>query len=48
VAALDALIAAILHMSAPVDRHSGVVAAIGMRRSLFPGAPAYRPAASTR
>jgi uncharacterized membrane protein YccC len=46
VAALDALIAAILHMSAPVDRHSGVVAAIGLRRSLFPGAPAYQPAAS--
>lgn len=46
VAALDALITSILHMSAPVDRHSGVVAAIGLRRSLFPGAAAYRPAAS--
>jgi uncharacterized membrane protein YccC len=46
VAALDALIGAILHMSAPVDRHSGVVAAIGLRRSLFPGAPAYQPPAS--
>jgi hypothetical protein len=46
VAALDALIGAILHMSAPVDRHSGVVAAIGLRRSLFPGAPAYQPTAS--
>jgi uncharacterized membrane protein YccC len=45
-AALDAVIVAVLHMSAPADRHSGVVAAIGLRRSLFPGAPVYQPATS--
>jgi uncharacterized membrane protein YccC len=45
VASLDAVIAAILHMSTPADRYSGVVAAIGLRRSLCPGAPAYEPAA---
>jgi uncharacterized membrane protein YccC len=43
-AALDAVLDAALHMRTPADRHSGVVAAIGLRRSLFPGAPAYRPA----
>jgi hypothetical protein len=44
VVALDAVIAAILHMSTPADRYTGVVAAIGLRRSLFPGAPAYQSA----
>jgi hypothetical protein len=33
-------------MGTPADRYSGVVAAIGLRRSLAPGAPAYQPAAS--
>jgi uncharacterized membrane protein YccC len=46
VAALDAVIVAVLHMGTPADRYSGVVAAIGLRRSLAPGAPAYQPAAS--
>jgi uncharacterized membrane protein YccC len=46
VAALDAVIVAVLHMSTPADRYSGVVAAIALRRSLAPGAPAYQPAAS--
>jgi uncharacterized membrane protein YccC len=46
VAALDAVIAAVLHMGTPADRYSGVVAAIGLRRNLAPGAPAYQAAAS--
>jgi uncharacterized membrane protein YccC len=44
IAALDAVVVAVLHLVAPADRHSGVVAAIGLRRSLFPVAPAYQSA----
>jgi hypothetical protein len=46
IAALDAAIVAVLRMRTPADRHSGVVAAIGLRCSLFPDAPAYQPATS--
>ncbi len=43
---LDEVIATILRMATPADRRSGVVAAVGLRRSLFPDAPPYQPRAA--
>jgi uncharacterized membrane protein YccC len=43
---LDGVIASILRMTTFADRCSGVVAAVGLRRSLFPDAPAYQPMAA--
>jgi uncharacterized membrane protein YccC len=47
IVALDGVIAAILRMATPADRRSGVMATVGLRRSLFPDAPPYRPGAAT-
>jgi hypothetical protein len=45
---LDAAMAGILQLNEPADRHAGIVAAIGLRRALFPHASAYRPVEATR
>jgi uncharacterized membrane protein YccC len=45
---LDAAMAGILQLNEPADRHAGIVAAIGLRRALFPQASAYRPVEATR
>jgi uncharacterized membrane protein YccC len=42
VARLDAAIEEILQLPDATDRHAGIRAAIGCRRTLFPQAPAYR------
>jgi len=45
IAALDSSMAGLLRMARAVDRHAGIVAAVGLRRGMFPQAPAYRPGA---
>jgi uncharacterized membrane protein YccC len=40
---LDAAIGAILRLQAPADRYTGIAATVGLRRGLFPQAPAYQP-----
>jgi uncharacterized membrane protein YccC len=46
IVSLDGFIAAILRMATSADRCAGVVAAVGLRRSLFPDAPPYQPGAA--
>ncbi|HVJ51727.1 MAG TPA: FUSC family protein [Aliidongia sp.] len=41
---IDAAMAAVLRLPDPTERTRGIVATVGLRRNLFPEAPAYQPA----
>jgi uncharacterized membrane protein YccC len=41
---IDAALAAVLRLPDPAERIRGIVATVGLRRNLFPNAPAYQPA----
>ena len=45
---LDAAMTGILQMTEPEDRNAGIIAAVGLRRGLFPKASAYKPAEEAR